>query len=381
MKVIKRKGSFVQYEDQSWGIDTKVKISGEFKHFGKKGYVTLSAVKADFERAKEEFILANTKHHKPVTYEELTKEYLEMRAITVARSTTYMTKSVLNAYFKPDFANKMIKDFIKRDIIKAWHLRVANKPNIGGKRKNVIISIMKDLIKYAYNNEYIDPTVYQGCDVCLLKVKEKQSEKKERIAWSQKELFDFYSVIPEGSVDYIMFKLFFTCAPRISEFIALMPSCYDSKKRRISIHQQVTYSYDRTKTPVLTDRLKTKESYRTILLPENLAQMLEKYIRDFDIKPDEYLFCGRNGRTYPLGKTSFKRKLDHYCDLAGVRRINPHGARHTMAVLWAAASVTGVDIQVAAKRLGHSPEMFMNTYANHKNEEKEEDLLNKVGLA
>ena len=56
MKVVKRKGAFVQYADATWGIDTKVKIGDEFRHFGKKGYTTLSAAKADYERAKEEFI-------------------------------------------------------------------------------------------------------------------------------------------------------------------------------------------------------------------------------------------------------------------------------------------------------------------------------------
>ena len=377
MKVSKRKGAFVQYEDSTWGIDTKVKIKDDFKHFGKKGYATLSAAKADFERAKEEFIQNNLDTHEHMFYEELAQEFLKMKSITVAQGTTYMNQSILNTYFAPCFNKQLIKDFIKRDVIKDWYIKLVDDTHIGSNRKNKVIGVMREFLKYAYMNEYIDPKIYQSCDVLLIRVKENGMEKKERIAWSMKELTDFFNAIPKDSKDYLMFKLFFTTSPRISEFLALMPRCYDFEKKRISIEQQILYSYNQSGKQQLSNRLKTKDSYRTILLPKDLAELLENYIRDFNIQDDEFLFWGKDRHT-AYAKTTFKRRLDHYCDLAGVRRINPHGARHTMAVLLAAVSLTGEDIQAAARRLGHSPEMFMNTYANHKNEEKESELLGKV---
>ena len=377
MKVIKNKGAFVQYEDLTWGIDTRVKVDNEYKHFKKKGYPTLSSAKADFEKAKEDFIARNTKHHETMYYSDLADEYLKSRRLTVAQGTAYMNWSVLNTYFKPYFDKKLIKDFINKETIKEWYYNLANNPKVGSNRKNTVIGVMKDFLKFAYMNEYIDPKIFQSCDVILVKVKALKSEKKERIAWNLDELNKFFSVIPQDSSDYLMFKLFFTCAPRISEFLALMPKCYDSKKKRISIEQQVLYSYNQGKNQQLTTRLKTRDSYRTILLPSDLADLLEKYIKDLSIKDDEYIFFGKT-RNVAYAKTSFKRKLDKYCDLAGVRRINPHGARHTMAVLLSAVSKDSTDIIAAARRLGHSPEMFMNTYANHKAEEKECELLDKV---
>ena len=377
MKTIKSKGAFVQYEDSSWGIDTRIKIDAEYKHFKKKGYPTLSSAKADYERAKEEFIQKNTKHHETMFYEQLTDEYLKMRKLTVAMGTAYMSWSVTNTYFAPYFKGKLIKDFITRESIKEWYYNIASNPKIGSNRKNTVIGAMRDYLKFAYMNEYIDPKIYQSCDVVLLKVKEQQNEKHERIAWNLDEMNKFFSVIPTNSSDYLMFRLFFTCAPRISEFLALMPRCYDSKKKRISIEQQVLYSYHQGKNQQLTNRLKTKDSYRTILLPNELAELLDNYIKDLSIKEDEYIFFGKDRHT-AYAKTTFKRRLDKYCDLAGVRRINPHGARHTLAVLLSSVSRDHTDLVAAAKRLGHSPEVFMNTYANHKNEEKESELLGKV---
>ena len=254
MKVIKNKGAFVQYEDLTWGIDTRVKVDNEYKHFKKKGYPTLSSAKADFEKAKEDFIARNTKHHETMYYSDLADEYLKSRRLTVAQGTAYMNWSILNTYFKPYFDKKLIKDFINKETIKEWYYNLANNPKIGSNRKNKVIGVMKDFLKFAYMNEYIDPKIFQSCDIILVKVKALKSEKKERIAWNLDELNKFFSVIPQDSSDYLMFKLFFTCAPRISEFLALMPKCYDSKKKRISIEQQVLYSYNQGKNQQLTTR-------------------------------------------------------------------------------------------------------------------------------
>ena len=64
--------------------------------------------------------------------------------------------------------------------------------------------------------------------------------------------------------------------------------------------------------------------------------------------------------------------------MAGVRRINPHCSRHMMAVKLSKVATTGDLIVAAAGVLGHSPETFMNTYANHNNDTKQRELLEKI---
>lgn len=373
----KRTSGFVKEENGLWSINTTVKIDGEFRHFKKRGYLSLSEAKADFERAKAEFINNNSSKSEIMLYEDLVADYNRTRLLSVSEGTQYMTMSMLKKYFEPYFKGKLLKDFLNKDVIKEWHSNLVDNPRLSSNRINKIVGTAKDLIKHAYINEYIDPKTYQSCDVRLIKVKSRGREKKERVAWTLAELNKFFEAIPEGSQDYVMFKLFFACSPRISEFLALMPRCYDSKRKRISIEQQISCSYRDTGKQVLTDRLKTAGSYRTISLNKELADMLEQYIHDFNIKDDEFLFWGQTRHT-AYAKTTFRRRLYKYCDLAGVRRINPHGARHTMAVLLSAVAITGEDIEAAARRLGHTPEMFMNTYANHVSEERETELFEKI---
>lgn len=373
----KRNSGFTKEPNGLWSINTTVKVDGEFRHFRKRGYSSLSEAKADFERAKAEFIRNNSNKAEVMLYEDLVSDYNRTRLLSVSEGTQYMTMSMLRKYFEPYFKGQLLKDFLNKDVIKEWHTTLVENPRLSANRINKVIGTAKDLLKHAYANEYIDAKTYQSCDVRLIKIKNRVRERKERVAWSIDELNQFFSVIPHGSQDYVMFKLFFACSPRISEFLALMPRCYDSKRKRISIEQQVSCSYRDNGKQVLTDRLKTAGSYRTISLNKELCEMLEKYIADFNIKEDEFLFWGHDRHT-AYAKTTFRRRLYNYCDLAGVRRINPHGARHTMAVLLSAVALTGEDIEAAARRLGHTPEMFMNTYANHNSEERESKLFDKI---
>ena len=373
----KRNSGFVKEENGLWSINTTVKVDGEFRHFRKRGYASLSEAKADYERAKAEFVRNNSSKSEVMLYEDLVNDYNRTRLLSVSEGTQYMTMSMLRKYLEPHFKGELLKDFLNKDIIKEWHTNLVENPRLSANRINKVVGTFKDLLKHAYVNEYIDAKTYQSCDVRLIKVKNRTREKKERVAWSLAEMNKFFSAIPTGSKDYVMFKLFFACSPRISEFLALMPRCYDSKRKRISIEQQVSCSYKDNGKQVLTDRLKTAGSYRTISINKELSEMLENYITDFNIKSDEFLFWGHDRHT-AFAKTTFRRRLYYYCDKAGVRRINPHGARHTMAVLLSAVALTGEDIEAAARRLGHTPEMFMNTYANHSSEEREETLFEKI---
>lgn len=64
--------------------------------------------------------------------------------------------------------------------------------------------------------------------------------------------------------------------------------------------------------------------------------------------------------------------------MAGVRKINPHASRHLQAVKLARVADSAEMIEAAARRLGHSPEMFLNTYARHVDDEKENELLRRL---
>lgn len=74
----------------------------------------------------------------------------------------------------------------------------------------------------------------------------------------------------------------------------------------------------------------------------------------------------KNGKHSPLGgplnREAVSAQLDRLCRGAGVKRITPHGLRHTCATLLLSA---GVPANVVQRRLGHSRvEMTLNVYSH-----------------
>lgn len=372
----KTSGAFAQDKNGKWMIDTKVKVDGEFKHLKRTGYPTLSSAKADFEKQKELFIQANTKHHKVVVFDDLLEKYSEMRKITVDISTQDCDKSLFNVYMLPYFKGELLSKCLTKESIYDWYHDIVDSPKYTNNKKSKVITRMKDLLKFAYMHEYIDAPTYQACDVCLYQVKYIKTPAHERIVWTKEEETAFFKSLENNYTDLLMFKLFFHCSPRLGEFLALMPSCVDFDNEKITIKQQVKNISG--KGVILTAKLKTNESYRTMILNQQLCDELKDYINQMGIAESEYIFCGLN-RNVPMSRNTFRRKLYKYCDMANVRRINPHASRHLQATKLAKACHTAQEIEASARRLGHSPEMFLNTYAKHTNDKTEQDLIKCLG--
>lgn len=365
---------FSKEKNGTWTIEGKVKIDGVFKHFKARGYKSLADAKSDYNRVKNDFIARQNRKNKVEIFEDLTREYLKTRDLVYDKATCYNDRLLIQNYFYPTFKTLPICDAFDRNLFSYWCKEILSSTKTSSNKKKKIMTRMKDVLKFAYMHKYIDASTYQDCDICILPIKERGNNKTEKVAWSISEQQAFLDAIPLRSMDKIMFSLFVATACRLGEFLALMPKCFDYDKRRIKIFQQVKYNGNSGYT--LTDKLKTNDSYRTIVIDKDLADMLNNYIIASRLRPDDFLF----GRENPISRTEFRRRLYKYEDKACVRRAVPHSIRHSSAKLLASVCSNATDIEAAARRLGHSAEVFLKVYANHTEEETEETLLNKMSL-
>lgn len=368
----KTRGLFKQLSDGSWSIDTKVKVNGEYKHFAKRGYRTLSDAKADYDRALNQFIQKNSHVYEVLFFDDVINEYKKMRAVTVNDTTLITDNSIYNVYLYPYFKGKLIKDVFNPTTMKDWYERLAKNRNYSENKKGKVITRTKDILKFAYNHKYIDAETFQDCDVIMYPIKSSKKP-KEKTIWTQEEEEKFLSVVKDTSLkDYIMFKTFFSLGARIGEFLAIQGKGFDGNM--ITINQQIVYTEDGFN---LTSKLKTYESYRQVLLDTTTSQLLKQYVKDFNIKDNDFLFYSFK-KNEPVSKTTFRRKLNYYCSEANVPIITPHCARHRKAVQLSSVSLSMSDLEIAAKMLGHSPSMFVDTYANHNTEKEQNRLLSRL---
>lgn len=378
METIKNRGAFVQYSDGTWGIDTKVKVEGSFLHFKKKGYPTLGAAKADYERAKGEFVSSKSLNKTAMdTFDDLLKAYANMRSHTVFESTLGGDRSVYNVYLLPRFGGKPVADCLNQRSVDEWYASIVGDVRLSQNKKAKVVARMKDIIKFAYQRKYIDAIAYQDCDVALYPIKSGKAAKTERVVWTIAEESAFMAAIDDKR-DYVMFATFLACGARLGEFLALQPKCFDRASGKIDIRQQAMTLAG--KGTFVTDKLKTHDSYRKVVLDSATSGLLAEYIDSLGIGDEEFLFF-EHDRKAPMGRSTFRRRLYKYCDKAGVRRINPHASRHIQATRLASVCVTGQELEAAARRLGHSPEMFLNTYARHADDATEAALIKRMPKA
>lgn len=370
------KGAFRKYEDGTWAIDTKIKIGNSFRHFTKRGYPTLSAAKADYDRAKAEFIKKKSEETSIMFLEDLIEEYLKMRKITMNESTVEQDTYLLRKYLSSYFENGLISKTITSSNIKHWYDNLINNPDISDKRKNKVITTIKSFLNFSYMHKYISASTYQDCDVCLYKIKTSKKSYTERVIWTEDEEKRFIASLGIGK-NSLMFRTFMCIATRLGEFLGIQGKCYDHENARILICQQVKNKVG--EGAILSTKLKTTDSYRTILLPKDLNEELYDYVTSLGIKEEDYMWF-HTKKSKPYSRTHIRKIFNRYCDKAKVRRMNLHALRHNQAVKLARICTTGEEIEIVAKRLGHSPEVFMNIYANHHNEKKESELLSKLNF-
>lgn len=120
--------------------------------------------------------------------------------------------------------------------------------------------------------------------------------------------------------------------------------------------------------PIIQDRTKTKASARTVrLTPDTIALLKEHRKRWAERKvaaetwaDHDLIVCTSKGT--PMNPNNVTRSFDLIVKRVGLRRITPHGLRHTHATMLLKG---GVSAKVVSERLGHaSISITLDTYSH-----------------
>ena len=110
---------------------------------------------------------------------------------------------------------------------------------------------------------------------------------KEMNFWTKDEYMQFSEVMMDKPISFYAFEMLYWCGLRLGELLALTPSDFDFKNRKLRINK----SYQRIKCEDVITEPKTKKSNRTIEMPNFLCEEMQDYINMlYDQKPDERIF-------------------------------------------------------------------------------------------
>ena len=361
-------GKIKQLENGKYEIDFIKRIGDKRMHITKRGFDSIEQAEKAIPLLIEKKISKMKKNHKYGAFAVFFNQYLEYKSQRIGGSTTIGIQSLYNVLLS-SYDEVEVSEVLGIHNIINLYRKIVERDDVGEKWKNRAISELRQIIDYAYLRKLIDQETVSDDKTILEKVSIiKKSKEKEY--YTPEQIKKFLSVI-EKEDDRDLFTVFAYLGTRISEFIALTWDCFDEKNKTIEIKQQLLYL--KKGKPVLTDRLKTKESYRICKLNQKVYEILLKRKKRCSIG---YIFSKKSTTPYEaITKTTLRRKMVKYMKMAHLPIISPHGFRHSKATQFMSVCRNMEEVKAAAKFMGHSVTMMMETYAH--SEKKTIDVLIK----
>lgn len=292
-----------------------------------------------------------------MTFKALADLYTEDMKVRNKESSTYVKTALINAWLIPSFGEKPINAITPADVRK-WQSELVNGRNdrkISSGHITNIEKLFNAIMNYAvkFYKLPVNPHSITGyaCQVTRRKMQ----------FWTQEEFSVFLNSITDP-VAYMAFETLFYAGMRVGELLALTLNDIDFINCSITISK--TYS-PKNKGDQITSP-KTRNSYRTIIIPRFLCDSLKKYSECiYDINKNERLF--------PVLPELIRRRLNSGCKKSGIKTIRIHDIRHSHVSM---LIDMGFSPHLIAERIGDTVDMVNNVYGhlypNRHNEVAEE---------
>lgn len=348
--------------DRLFEIDKIEIINGTRVHIRRTGFASAQEAKdalpAIIEAKRREMNpLATTK-----TFDELCRQFEIDKSKKAKPQTVDCIHYMIKKHIVPKFSGLRISDALTFQRVDEWYSAKCASSKDSAERKNKIFTTFRQIIDFAWKCHYITSDAHQDISTLVENVRLPNRAKKDKAVWTYEQERQFLDSIPKDSIDHPMLTLFCYLGCRLGEFQGLQWRCFNEKQGTITIAQQVIRM---SGGKVLTDELKTNESYRVNQLDEETLKLLLKFRSTLNSSADdEFIFPSPYNSREPLSKTEFRRRFNKYIELSGVPKIVPHGVRKSKATMIAGVCRNAEEVAVGAKFLGHSPSMFMSTYVS-----------------
>lgn len=185
----------------------------------------------------------------------------------------------------------------------------------------------------------------------------------------------------EGDYLEVPIKAMLFLGLRRGELLALKWDDIDYYNKTITIQRNLIRGGDKG-TELILKEPKTEESTRTIVLSDNIIEILEAYKKaqeklikkQGEIYKDEgFIFCNEDGSN--INPASFSHRFKYFIDKNNLKQIRLHDLRHTNATMMLLSKVPA---KVASERLGHSNVSITLDLYSHVLDEMKQEATNKI---
>lgn len=313
-------------------------VMGEKKKRRKRGFETKREA-LEFERSKK---LSNERSM-DMRLSDFIEIYFSDKQNDLKDRTIKNKRYMMQQHIIPYFGNQMMSE-IKASQIIQWQNEIQKK----GYSDSYLRMIQNQLTSLFTHAAKIYDLSVNPCK----KVKRMgNSDSRSLNFWTLDEYKQFIQTMEPGTRYYLMFEVLFWTGCRIGELLAITKADINFEKNQLSINK----TYYRTGMQDIITEPKTKQSFRTIEIPEFLKEEIKKFVDGHYGMPD-------TERLFPVVQEAVQHKMKRQIELAGVKKIRVHDLRHSHV---AYLIEKGVEPLLIRDRLGHKDiRITLNTYGH-----------------
>lgn len=281
-----------------------------------------------------------------MTLRALYDAYLEDMTPRLKESSILTKRRVIERYILPYLGDRAISGITSIDIRK-WQSAImglttrAGKPFTPAYLRNIDRQ-MAAMLNYAGMHYNLQGNAHQragSMGKCTVR----------GTFWTRSEFGQFIATVTDPQIRTLFTALYYT-GLRLGELMALTPADLDLENLQIS----VTKTHRRRGGKDIITPPKTAHSVRTVTIPQFLADTLTEYMARIYGLTDK-------DRIFQISVTKIEHLMSRHCEAAGVKRLTPHGLRHSHVSL---LIDLGFSVHLIAERIGDSVNMVNNVYGH-----------------
>lgn len=326
---------------------------GDRKQKKSKLFLKKDDAKAAERRFLESIIMVDEINYE-VSFEQVYYEWLEYKRQAIKSTTYYSTQKKANKNILEELKQYKLKS-IKENVLMNWRQQLLEK-DISEGYQNTIIGYMQEILAYAVDNYDFDKKIANKLRKKKIETVQQKRKDSENNFWTHEEFQTFLKYV-DNDLDKKMYIFLYYTGLRLGEMIALDWNDIDFSRKTITINKTFTNKLVDKKWDIISP--KTSNSVREIDLDDDLISMLKIH------KQEEEKIFGFNNNFFVFGNiihtapTTFTNHLKKYIKKSGVKKITPHGFRHSHASL---LIYLGCDSRDVADRLGDTVQVIESTY-------------------
>lgn len=335
---------FKNESNGTWYVMARyVNWKGERKQKCKRGFST----KKEAQEWERMFQLQNSSDM-DMSFEAFTELYIRDMKSRLKENTWLTKEHIIRTKILPYFGKLRISEISTKEIITWQNELLAYRDEKKKPYSQTYLKTLHNQLSAIFNHAV---RYYELRSNPAAKVGNMGSEEhKEMLFWTKEEYKLFAEEMMDKPLSYYAFQLLYWCGIRSGELLALTPADFNFKKKTLRINK----SYQRLQGKDVITTPKTKNSIRTVVMPQFLCDEMQDCLKlYYSLKPDD--------RIFPVTKYYLNHEMERGCKACGVKKIRVHDLRHSHVSLLINMGYTALAI---GKRVGHSAEKITYRYAH-----------------